>query len=233
MTLPRRPSLLLVALAVLAVVPAEATRDVPVLFRFRPPGDAHTVTVAGTFNDWDSRAEPLGDGDGDGVWEATVRLAPGNYQYKFVVNTTDWFTDEFAGEFAPDGFGGRNSVLHVGSEPLTVGEPGAADRPAEGTPVTFRFAPGAGNVNAVSVAGSFNGWDAAADPLADPDRDGLWEVTLRLEPGEYTYQFVVDGDDWRSAGPGGDTEDDGFGGRRARLTVGTDPIAVGSGARTR
>jgi len=61
----------------------------------------------------------------------------------------------------------------------------------------------------------------------DPDRDGLWEITLRLEPGEFAYQFVLDGDRWISDPSAIRFEDDGFGGRNARLTVGGDPLVVG------
>jgi glycosidase len=72
------------------------------------------VVVAGSFNDWNVGATPMSDGDGDGTYEVTLLLAPGTYQYKYVVDGT-WLTDEEAEDFSDDGFGGRNSILHVDS----------------------------------------------------------------------------------------------------------------------
>ena len=44
----------------------------------------------------------------------------------------------------------------------------------------------------VSVAGEFNGWNTGATPLAR-GVDRVWTTTLHLEPGDYAYKFVVDG----------------------------------------
>jgi 1,4-alpha-glucan branching enzyme len=45
----------------------------------------------------------------------------------------------------------------------------------------------------VCVVGSFNEWDPTANILGY-DEDGRWGCTLALEPGEYEYRFVVDGE---------------------------------------
>ena len=42
----------------------------------------------------------------------------------------------------------------------------------------------------VHVAGGFQGWDPMATPLADDDMDGIWAVTLDLEPGTHEYKFI-------------------------------------------
>jgi 1,4-alpha-glucan branching enzyme len=44
----------------------------------------------------------------------------------------------------------------------------------------------------VSLAGSFNNWDAKAH-AAKKDTKGNWTVKLNLKPGRYEYKFVVDG----------------------------------------
>lgn len=62
----------------------------------------------------------------------------------------------------------------------------------------FTFRPPAGAESA-SVAGAFNGWSATANLLADPDRNGVFEAELDLEPGEYAHKFT-----WRM--PGGATQ---------------------------
>jgi 1,4-alpha-glucan branching enzyme len=43
----------------------------------------------------------------------------------------------------------------------------------------------------VSLAGSFNGWNALSHPFIW--KDGAWTNTLQLEPGDYEYKIVVDG----------------------------------------
>jgi 1,4-alpha-glucan branching enzyme len=47
----------------------------------------------------------------------------------------------------------------------------------------------------VYVAGCFNDWDAAANPL-ERDADGTWSCVMVLEPGTHEYRFVVDGAWW-------------------------------------
>ena len=42
----------------------------------------------------------------------------------------------------------------------------------------------------VHVAGGFQWWDPMATPLADDDMDGIWAVTLDLEPGTHEYKFI-------------------------------------------
>jgi len=58
----------------------------------------------------------------------------------------------------------------------------------------FEFlAPGA---REVYLVGSFNNWDASANPMKK-DKNGKWTTTLSLKPGRYEYRFFVDGN-WES-----------------------------------
>jgi hypothetical protein len=83
-----------------------------VQFALEAPG-ARTVSVTGSFNQWSSRATPLTDVDGDGVWTALVPLGPGVHQYMFVVDEVEWVTDPRAGRYVDDGFGRNNAVIAV------------------------------------------------------------------------------------------------------------------------
>jgi 1,4-alpha-glucan branching enzyme len=57
-------------------------------------------------------------------------------------------------------------------------------------PVNFIcIAPGA---KRVSLAGEFNGWDAAAHPM-NRQPDGAWLLQVPLHHGHHQYVFVVDG----------------------------------------
>ncbi len=57
-------------------------------------GKAKAVFLGGDFNQWEWRRTSLMQGDG-GVWTATVRMSPGTYQYKYVVETDSiaWVLD--------------------------------------------------------------------------------------------------------------------------------------------
>jgi 1,4-alpha-glucan branching enzyme len=57
--------------------------------------------------------------------------------------------------------------------------------------VTFRFRGRPGRF--VSLIGEFNRWDPFWEPMAE-GRPGLYQVTLRLPPGQHYYVFCVDGE---------------------------------------
>lgn len=78
-----------------------------------PAEGAHTVAVAGDFNDWRTDETFLEDPEGDGVFTATLRLPPGSYAYMFVVDGEEWVTDPYAVNHRDDGFGNRNAVLRI------------------------------------------------------------------------------------------------------------------------
>ena len=74
--------------------------------------DAREVALAGSFNQWDREQHRLAGPDRNGRWTITLPLAPGRYEYLFVVNSTDWVPDPAATSMC-DGLGGKNSVLLV------------------------------------------------------------------------------------------------------------------------
>ena len=47
--------------------------------------EAKEVNVAGDFNKWDSVVHPMSKDD-EGRWKTTLRLPPGRYEFKFMVN---------------------------------------------------------------------------------------------------------------------------------------------------
>ena len=56
-----------------------------------------------------------------------------------------------------------------------------------------KFACRAPAARAVFLAGTFNGWEPTATPMAKK-AEGDWGVALDLPPGHYEFKFVVDGD---------------------------------------
>jgi glycosidase len=81
-----------------------------VTFTFSPMGRYDEVFLAGTFNGWSTDVTPM-TRKGD-RYTVSIPLPVGEYQYKFVADG-QWFTDETARRFHPDGYGGRNSVIDV------------------------------------------------------------------------------------------------------------------------
>jgi len=96
------------------VVKAAPPGMVEVKFEFEPPmSNIRSVHLAGSFNDWSTKADPMKDENSDGIYEITKNLKPGEYTYKFVVNENNWMRDPNNDQTVPDGFGGVNSVLKV------------------------------------------------------------------------------------------------------------------------
>ncbi len=63
------------------------------------------------------------------------------------------------------------------------------------TPVQFVFV--AEQAGQVSLVGDFNDWDPQATVLSRA-AGGVWSVVVPLEPGRFTYSFVVDGKIWHA-----------------------------------
>lgn len=87
-----------------------------VVFNFKPDGGGKSkkIYLAGNFNEWkpDNPQYVMTD-DGSGTYTITVKLPPGTYQYKYVIDGTTWIKDPYSPGDAPDGFGGRNGKFDV------------------------------------------------------------------------------------------------------------------------
>lgn len=82
--------------------------------------------------------------------------------------------------------------------------------------VTFNFAMGNG-AEAVNVTGDFCDWKADAYPMKK-GKDGCWKKMVYLEPGQYEYRFVVDGD-WQSDPEAPESVPNDFGTTNSVVTV--------------
>ena len=79
-------------------------------FSYDAPNAAE-VSVAGSFNDWNASATQLKQ-DSEGVWSTIIKLSPGSYQYKFVVDGT-WYFDPDNPLSEDDSYGGANSLIEI------------------------------------------------------------------------------------------------------------------------
>jgi 1,4-alpha-glucan branching enzyme len=79
-------------------------------FSLSAPG-AKEVFLTGEFNFWDIRSIPMKRGK-DGNWKVQTSLAPGLYEYKFIVDK-HWVEDFPGVELSPNDFGTQNLILRV------------------------------------------------------------------------------------------------------------------------
>lgn len=72
---------------------------------------ANQVAVVGEFNGWDPTAHPLQQ-ERDGTWRLSVQLdRHRRYQFRYLLNGTQWFNDWAADDYVPNRSGGFNSVV--------------------------------------------------------------------------------------------------------------------------
>jgi hypothetical protein len=90
------------------------------------------------------------------------------------------------------------------------------DKGQPGTKVTFVLH--APQARSVAVVGTFNDWDPGRLPLKKRS-DGTWETQVTLPPGQYEYQFVVDGTHFVPDPEATEQQDDGLGGANAVLRL--------------
>ncbi|MCS7184765.1 MAG: alpha-amylase family glycosyl hydrolase [bacterium] len=91
---------------------ALARQNVAIPVEFIYDGAGKEVYLAGSFNGWNSKRDKMEYKNGRFI--KTLELKPGVYSYKFVVDGR-WLKDEKNPLTEPDGFGGFNSVIQVGS----------------------------------------------------------------------------------------------------------------------
>jgi len=73
---------------------------------------AKEVRLAGEFNDWDPFGYSLSHTGNE--WHVSMRLKPGKYLYKFLVDG-QWIRDPGNRQWEQNDFGTGNSVLWIGN----------------------------------------------------------------------------------------------------------------------
>ena len=79
---------------------------------------ATVIFLAGSFNDWSSAATPMTK-EGSGDWSKSLPLAPGRYEYKYVVDGEWWCAPGCTShslhctDCVKNDFGTMNRVLEV------------------------------------------------------------------------------------------------------------------------
>ena len=91
-------------------MPKGRTEKKKVIFKVRAP-HATKVQLAGEFNNWNPDRHPM-EKDDEGFWRVELRLPPGRYEYKLVVDG-HWWEDVGDANNARNPFGTLNRVLVV------------------------------------------------------------------------------------------------------------------------
>ena len=173
-------------------------QDSIVRFLLRNHQKAERVYLAGSFNNWDGDAQAMKQTDSG--WIAYVKLAPGKYWYKFVVDGR-WQTDPDNQLRENDGEGNINSVFFRTNTVFSLD--------------------GFTDARNVFLSGSFNGWKHK--DLRMTRTENGWQLPLYLAQGTHAYKFIVDGK-WMQDKKATAAMPDGAGGFNSVVTIGSQHV---------
>lgn len=84
-----------------------------VTFQLPAEVEAESVVIVGDFNNWQQGATPM-EQLKDGRFKAIVELQKDSeYQFRYLLNGTQWVNEDEADKFVPNPYAGENSVVAV------------------------------------------------------------------------------------------------------------------------
>jgi len=142
----------------------------PYLFKLDGFTTSKKVVLTGSFNGWDEN-ELVMNKTAKG-WQLPYVVSAGNYEYKFIADGK-WMIDP-ANPFTSGSGDTQNSFIALKANHI------------------FELSQSL-NAKSVIVTGSFNGWNTQGYRMIK--QGGKWILPIYLQPGKYTYKFIVD-DNW-------------------------------------
>jgi len=139
-----------------------------VTFYLKNHAEANHVILAGSFNNWSENS--LFMAKTDSGWITHVKLTPGKYWYKFIIDG-NWSIDHDNMLNENDGMGNVNSVFYK-------------------TNYVFNL-DGYSDESGTYVAGSFNNWRPTELKMIKSATG--WKLPLYLAKGTHTYKFITGG----------------------------------------
>ena len=167
-------------------------------------GSYGTVNLNGSFAGWCGECIPMSDDDSDGVYEVTIALAAGTFEYKFTVD--GWADQETFAEGTSctstiNGY--TNRTLEVtGDVALAAVCWNTCDSceavSTDEYSLTFQVDMSQETTNPIGVfiAGNFQGWDDGATAMSDEDGDDIWEYTTTFVEGQALEFKYINGPNW-------------------------------------
>jgi 1,4-alpha-glucan branching enzyme len=81
-------------------------------FRLQHVVDCQEICLVGEFNDWSPTANPMTSNDHDYIAEIVIP-AGRTYRFRYLIDNERWQNDWAADSYAPNEFGGDDSVLDL------------------------------------------------------------------------------------------------------------------------
>ena len=195
-----------------------------------------TPEVNGTFNGWCGNCTPMSDVNGDNIWEATVYLQEGNYEYKFSYDNWAGQENLVAGSSCTITTGQytNRSLTASATETLPAVCWGSCDPCGQSSgPYNMTFQLDMSQATfpftTPEVNGTFNNWCGNCAAMSDPDGDQVWSITIPLPVGTHTYKFSYDnwtGQEELTVGSACTLTENGFTNRFIDVTQNDSLIAV-------
>jgi hypothetical protein len=156
--------------------------------------DAGNVYLSGSFNSWNTSDIPMEPCDSG--WTARVKLIPGKYAYKFIIDG-NWTQDPFNLLKENDFAGGFNSVIYCPNHLFKIN--------------------GRKDASEIRVTGDFMNWDTTGLKMTRSNTG--WILPIYLREGKYQYKFIS-GHEWFTDPENPDITDDGSGNMNSYITIG-------------
>ena len=173
-----------------------ATMEVDYIRVYQEAGAVHNVTfqvdmsnvtdnfsipeVNGTFNNWCGNCAPMSDSNGDNIWEITIPLNTGSYEYKFSYDSWTGQENLLAGSpCTTTNFGYTNRTLYANSDvtlpPVCFGSCTNCQETIFPVDVTFQLdmTDFVGTYSTPEVNGTFNNWCGNCNAMTDDNGDEI------------------------------------------------------------
>ena len=96
-------------------IPVKLEPQKKYLFTYKPKGQVKQVNLFGQFNSWDRNSLKMNKDNKSGVYQMSIPLDPGRYEYKFFVDGKELIDPQNPVK-VPNGLGDYNSVLIIEPE---------------------------------------------------------------------------------------------------------------------
>lgn len=142
-----------------------------------------TISVIGSFNDWDPTMHIMTDKDQDKIWETIAYLRPGNYHYRFKVGN----------EVFLDPYNPKQKKWEDGQPASWI----ELFQPPQSHFVKFIYRDiRKRDIRSVAIAGDFNNFNPENDQLEWDPENRYWYTILDLPKGQYKYRYLINNRLW-------------------------------------